>query len=332
MIPALPMEVSAATAGSFRNEYIDAYIRDSGQFSFGTVDGDPNSSTDDSKKLLFGWSGGGTSCTMLSINGSTALFQATSNVFSDLACVSTYTVNNILVTQTVSIEYNAYTQRYDTFKIQYQKNNNSSSAAQLGARVMLDTMLGSNDQAPFRIPGSGNVTTQTEYTGSNIPQYYTVMDSLTSPTVVASGTLYTGAPGEDKPDSDLEYYETAVYDQFRREEAEWLKKVVESEECKSAKHRIVLMHMAPIGGKNMWHGPKYSGELFLPILNKANITLMLGGHTHRYSYNKPEETGANFPILVNAHNTAAKVHINNNGVKVDMIDMTGKVVKSHLFK
>ena len=138
--------------------------------------------------------------------------------------------------------------------------------------------------------------------------------------------------GEDKPDSDLEYYETAVYDQFRREEAEWLKKVVESEECKSAKHRIVLMHMAPIGGKNMWHGPKYSGELFLPILNKANITLMLGGHTHRYSYNKPEETGANFPILVNAHNTAAKVHINNNGVKVDMIDMTGKVVKSHLFK
>ena len=201
VIPALPMEVSAATAGSFRNEYIDAYIKDSGQFSFGTVAGDPNSSTDNSKTLLFGWSSGGTSCTMLSINGSTALFQATSNVFSDLACVSTYTVNNIIVTQTVSIEYNAYTQRYDTFKIQYQMKNNSSSAAQLGARVMLDTMLGSNDHAPFRIPGSGNVTTQTEYTGSNIPQYYTVMDSLTSPTVVASGTLYTGAPGEDKPDS-----------------------------------------------------------------------------------------------------------------------------------
>jgi hypothetical protein len=90
--------------------------------------------------------------------------------------------------------------------------------------------------------------------------------------------------------------------------------------------------MAPIGGKNMWHGPKYSGELFLPILNKANITLMLGGHTHRYSYNKPEDTGANFPILVNAHNTAAKVKVDGKGIKVDMIDMSGKIVKSHTFE
>ncbi len=138
--------------------------------------------------------------------------------------------------------------------------------------------------------------------------------------------------GEDKPDSDLEYYETAAYDQFRREEAEWLKKVVESEECKSAKYRVVLMHMAPIGGKNMWHGPRYSGECFLPILNKANITVMLGGHTHRYSYNKPETTGANFPILVNAHNTALKANIDSDCIKIDVIDMSGAVKRTHTFR
>lgn len=140
--------------------------------------------------------------------------------------------------------------------------------------------------------------------------------------------------GEDKPDSDLEYYETAVYDQYRREEAEWLKKVVETEECKNAKYRVVLMHMAPIGGKNMWHGPRYSGECFLPILNNANITVMLGGHTHRYSYthNNPEQSAATFPILVNAHNTALKANVNSNGIKIDVIDMSGKIVKSHVFK
>ena len=138
--------------------------------------------------------------------------------------------------------------------------------------------------------------------------------------------------GEDKPDSDLEYYETAVYDQFRREEAEWLKKVVESEECKSAKHRIVLMHMAPIGGKNMWHGPKHAGECFFPILNNANITVMLSGHTHRYSYNKPEETGAEFPILVNSNSTALKANIDANGIKISVIDMTGAVKYTHTFK
>lgn len=138
--------------------------------------------------------------------------------------------------------------------------------------------------------------------------------------------------GEDKPDSDLEYYETAVYDQYRREEAEWLKKVVESDDCKNAKYRIVLMHMPPIGGKNMWHGPKYSGELFLPILNKANITVMLSGHTHRYSYDTPETTDANFPILVNAHTTALKANVNSDGIKIDVIDMSGAVKHTHSFR
>lgn len=138
--------------------------------------------------------------------------------------------------------------------------------------------------------------------------------------------------GEDKPDSCLEYYETAEYDKYRMEEAEWLKKVVESEECKNAKYRVVLMHMPPIGGKNMWHGPKHAGECFFPILNNANISVMLSGHTHKYSYNTPESTGATFPILVNGNKTALKANVDGEGIKVDVIDMTGTVVKSHTFK
>jgi predicted phosphodiesterase len=138
--------------------------------------------------------------------------------------------------------------------------------------------------------------------------------------------------GEDKPDSCLEYYETAQYDNYRKAEAEWLKKVVESDECKNAKYRIVVMHMPPIGGKNMWHGPKHAGECFLPILNKANITVMLSGHTHKYSYNLPDTTDAEFPILVNAHNTALKANVTKNGVTIDVIDMSGSVKHTHQFK
>ena len=138
--------------------------------------------------------------------------------------------------------------------------------------------------------------------------------------------------GEDKPDSCLEYYETAQYDNYRKAEAEWLKKVVESDECKNAKYRIVVMHMPPIGGKNMWHGPKHAGECFFPVLNKANITVMLSGHTHKYSYNTPETTDAEFPILVNAHNTALKANVTKNGVTIDVIDMSGSVKHTHQFK
>jgi UDP-2,3-diacylglucosamine pyrophosphatase LpxH len=138
--------------------------------------------------------------------------------------------------------------------------------------------------------------------------------------------------GEDKPDSCLEYYETAQYDNYRKEEAAWLKQVVESEECKNAKYRVVLMHMPPIGGKNMWHGPKHAGECFFPILNKANITVMLSGHTHRYSYNTPETTDAEFPILVNGHNTALKATVDESGIHIKVIDTTGAVKHQHSFK
>ncbi len=195
---------SAATMGYISNEYISAYFSDKGRFSFGTNKGDPSITTDDQKNLLYNWSyPSATSSTLLSVNGSTSFFSAEVNSFSadGRSCVSTDTIGNVLVTQTVSIEYNAYTQRYDVFKVHYELKNNGTSSVSLGARVMLDTMLGSNDNAPFRIPGYGNLSTQKEFSGSSVPQYFTVVDNLSNPTVVATGTLYTNAYGEEKPDS-----------------------------------------------------------------------------------------------------------------------------------
>ena len=135
--------------------------------------------------------------------------------------------------------------------------------------------------------------------------------------------------GEDKPDNNIEYYETAAYDAYRAEEAEWLKKVVESEECKSAKHRIVFLHMPPIDGHKMWHGTRHIRELFIPILNKANISAMLCGHVHKYSFHEDQ---AEFPIVVNSFEDALKVKVDNSGIKVDVVGMDGAVKHTHSFK
>ena len=135
--------------------------------------------------------------------------------------------------------------------------------------------------------------------------------------------------GEDKPDNNIEYYETGAYDAYRAEVAEWLKKVVESQECKSAKHRIVFLHMPPIDGHKMWHGTRQIREMFVPILNKANISVMLCGHVHTYSYHTDQ---AEFPILVNAFDTALKAKVDENGIKIDVVDMEGKVKHTHSFK
>lgn len=56
---------------------------------------------------------------------------------------------------------------------------------------MLDTMLGSNDGAPFRVPGLGAVTNEIELSGDNIPEYYQAFDTLTNPTIITQGIFYT---------------------------------------------------------------------------------------------------------------------------------------------
>ena len=138
--------------------------------------------------------------------------------------------------------------------------------------------------------------------------------------------------GEDKPNDHIEYYGTADYDTHRQEEAAWLQGVVESEEYKSAKYRIVFIHMPIIGGKKLWHGPSHASECFLPILNKANVTVLLAGHTHRYAYHAPNTTDATFPILVNAHDNALKAKICKDGVMIEAVDMEGKVKHTHTFR
>ena len=105
--------------------------------------------------------------------------------------------------------------------------------------------------------------------------------------------------GEDKPDNDIEY--SGLYDTlpYLREEAEWLKTVLESEDCRSASARIVFSHIPP--SAKGWQGNRNVRELFVPLLNKAGIDLMICGHEHRFRIEEAgsESSGATFPIWVN---------------------------------
>jgi hypothetical protein len=69
------------------------------------------------------------------------------------------------------------------------ENLDLSNSHNVGLRVLLDTMLGGNDGAPFQIPGTGAVTTEHEYTGASIPDYWQSFDDLNNPTVISQGTL-----------------------------------------------------------------------------------------------------------------------------------------------
>lgn len=133
--------------------------------------------------------------------------------------------------------------------------------------------------------------------------------------------------GEDKPDTDIEYNGLADFDNYRSRQAVWLDNLVNSEEIKNAKHIIVFMHIPPFlkdKGK-MWHGNEDVKTKFVPLLNKANIDLMLCGHTHAYDF-LPKNEEHNFPILISDNNTRIDLKIAGNSIKVIRVGRDSQVI------
>lgn len=100
---------------------------------------------------------------------------------------------NILLTQILSLVSTAQGGDLDTVEIRYEVENNDATPHDIGLRIMLDTMLGTNDGAPFRVSGVGDITNETEFNGPNMPEYCDIFDDLSSPTIQAKGTLIGGA-------------------------------------------------------------------------------------------------------------------------------------------
>jgi len=134
--------------------------------------------------------------------------------------------------------------------------------------------------------------------------------------------------GEDKPDSDIEYAGINVYDQYRSEQAEWLRKIVATDEFKTAPFKLVTVHMPPFAG---WHGECDIREKFLPILNDAGIDIMLCGHHHKLIKKAAGEEAA-FPILVNSNDTVLKGDISSDKLNIVVLDESGKKVEEITIK
>lgn len=118
-------------------------------------------------------------------------------------------------------------------------------------------------------------------------------------------------------------------DDFRAEEAEWLARVVEEPDFKSAPVRIVFCHMPPAPGG--WHGGSEVARLFVPILNRAGIDLMLSAHIHRYKFWDKGENGCDFPVLCNPNLTRMDVKADARNIDVKIYDASGALKHQNKF-
>ncbi|MDR1780599.1 MAG: metallophosphoesterase [Tannerella sp.] len=128
--------------------------------------------------------------------------------------------------------------------------------------------------------------------------------------------------GEDKPDSDIEYSGITDYDYYRTLEAEWLKEALKSKEFTEAPIKVAICHMPP---KRDWHGEAEILNKLVPILNGANIDIMLCGHEHRHSKMAASEQ-VKFPVLINSNNAVVKGAATANSLTLEVLGVDGTKV------
>jgi 3',5'-cyclic AMP phosphodiesterase CpdA len=131
--------------------------------------------------------------------------------------------------------------------------------------------------------------------------------------------------GEDKSDSNKEYSGLVDFDAYRAQQTQWLRLAVQDESFRTARYRVVLVHMPPSTNPRAY-GASQVHKLWSPILNEASIDLVLCGHTHRLAWIDPNESANRYPILINAPDTVVQVDVSDRRLGVTVKKADGQVV------
>lgn len=168
-----------------------------------------------------------------------------------------------------------------------------------------------SNQLPDYFPA---VSGKPYYTFRQGPVYFVVLDS-----------------GEDKPDSDIVYFDLNRFDAYRTEQMEWLNEVVKSDEFVNAPYRAVVIHVPPFGSD--WHGALDLQRKILPVLNRSKIDILFSAHLHTYKFFSPEEHNEiNFPVIINDDETYLDVKADLNEMIIQQKDKKRVVMNKHQIK
>jgi hypothetical protein len=119
------------------------------------------------------------------------------------------------------------------------------------------------------------------------------------------------------------------FDSYRKEQAQWLAKALQSDEVKGAKFKVALMHIPPIAG--VAPVSKELNALFVPQLEAAGIDLMLCGYTHSLNMHKVSKK-CGFPILENGSANVLNIRATHSRMDVAVEDFEGNVITTHTFE
>lgn len=196
---------------SVENQYIKVFLNNSndaaGRFAVDVTGGDAGRTDDDGKPLIYGHPKPWTSYTTIRVNGENFVFgkatakRSGAGLPGGEVIVPPKVDNNRIIMQCkygavtaeqiLDITSSPTTGAKDTARIKYVIRNTGNVPAEVGLRAVLDTMVGSNDGAPFRL-GSQEITYEHSANAGEYPDFWQAFDSLEHPSVIAQGTLKGG--------------------------------------------------------------------------------------------------------------------------------------------
>jgi len=315
----------------FGNEYIVIVVNQNensqGRFAVETTGGAPARENDDNKPLIYGRPNPWTSYTSLWINGEKYVFGGTTErragdgakygeviqepTVENNQIITKTRFDNIVVEQILSIVKSSTTGLADSAQIQYRIINQGDQEEKVGLRMMLDTMLGENDGAPFRL-GEDTISTDKLYYSKQLDDFWQAFDSVSNPQVTSQGSFI--GPDVSTPDrvyfSDWGSLADGVWDfdfnpgqEFiRKGEYEidsamamyWVPEIIKSGETKTyiTKYGLGGITIVP-------------GILSLGVTSPAEVTL--------------DENNQSFPIVAYLENTS-EINARNVSIRVELPD------------
>ena len=185
------------------NTYIRTITnKTSGRFAIKTVNGSPLRENDANKKLLFMELTPETSYTTFRINnkdfiygndynygGMTSEFLVEPKYYGTTS-YSKWRIGDVYISQYLILENEG--ENAGDIRIKYEVENRGEKS-KIGARILLDTMIGENDGSSILVPNSNiPITNEKEFSGENIPSFWYSPESVEDYNVIGKGTLETG--------------------------------------------------------------------------------------------------------------------------------------------
>jgi acid phosphatase type 7 len=130
--------------------------------------------------------------------------------------------------------------------------------------------------------------------------------------------------GEDKEDSHQYYNGLVDFQNFRKEQVEWLKADLAGEPSRNANFRIVISHIPPRGGKGF--AIEDVCRNFEPLINKAGVDLWLSGHTHRFQRVDPVPEQNAYPLIIGSTDTMTRIDVSKTALQVSVVRRGGEVL------